>query len=96
MADERVLQRVEDPFFASPSIVRTERPRAWNASTRQLATGWPSRWTVQAPQSPVPHPSFGPGELHPLAERVQQGLVRLDEHFDGSPFTVQLRTCFGT
>src|SRR5712691_11036943 len=44
----------------SPSMVRTERPRVWKASIRQLATGLPSRWTVHAPQSPVPQPSFGP------------------------------------
>ena len=53
------------------------------ASIRQLATGLPSRWTVQAPQSPVPQPSFGPGEPQVLAQGVEQGVVGLDEHLDG-------------
>src|SRR5581483_9834477 len=63
---------------------------------RQLAIGWPSRWTVHAPQSPVPQPSFGP--VRPSVSRnvsssVSYGCTRTST---ASPLTVHWRICFAT
>ncbi len=70
------------PVAARPSMVRTARPRTCMASIRQLATGLPSRCTVQAPQSPVPQPSLGP--VRPSSSRSASSsvVVGLDEHLD--------------
>ena len=43
-----------------PSIVRTSAPSACTASTVQLFTDSPSRWTVQAPQLDVSQPTCVP------------------------------------
>ena len=78
--DERLLHRVQRcRSSASPSMVRTSRPRACIASTRQLATGLPSSCTVQAPQSPVPQPSLVPVRPRDVAHRLEQGVVRLNQ-----------------
>ena len=51
---------VRSPGFASPSTVVTSRLLQEADSTRQVVTGFPSSSMVQAPQSPVPQPSFEP------------------------------------
>src|SRR4051812_41128643 len=79
---------------ASPSTVRTLLPRACIASTRQLATGLPSMWTVQAPQSPVPHPSLAPvrpAVSRTVSSRVWYGWTRSSV---SSPLSVNSRTIF--
>ena len=45
---------------AIPSMVVTSWPAACGARTRQLFTAAPSRWTVQAPHSPVSQPILVP------------------------------------
>ena len=47
---------------ARPSMVVTLRPAARKAGIRQLCTGSPSRWTVQAPQSPASQPFLTPNQ----------------------------------
>ena len=49
------------PFGDSPSIVTT----FWSgcstdSGNTQERIGWPSRWTVQAPQAAIPQPYFVP------------------------------------
>src|SRR5437867_9429140 len=58
--------------------------------------GLPSKCTVHAPQSPVPHPSFGP--VRPIrsrraSSRVSQGWTSTST---GSSLTVQLKACLAT
>ena len=93
--DERVLHRVQRAALASPSIVRTSRPRACIASTRQLATGLPSRCTVHAPQSPVPQPSLGP--VRPSTSRTASSSVSYGwtSTSAGSPLIVQFSSMLG-
>ncbi len=45
-----------------PSMVVTALPCARKAGTRQECTGSPSRWTVQAPQSPESQPFLTPNQ----------------------------------
>ena len=49
-----------DRFFERPSIVVTDFPATAETGVIHALIGWPSRWTVQAPQSPEPHPNFVP------------------------------------
>ena len=48
------------PPRARPSIVRTSAPSTWTASTEHDFTLCPFRWTVQAPQLLVSHPTTVP------------------------------------
>ena len=41
-------------------MVVTLRPRICSADVMQLCTGWPSMYTVQAPQSPASQPFLTP------------------------------------
>src|SRR5919109_5161098 len=54
---------------AKPSIVVTSAPSAWTASTVQLFTASPFRWTVQAPQFVVSQPTCVP--VSPSSSRSQ-------------------------
>ena len=64
------------PFVARPSTVTTSRPSAWAASIRQEVTSRPSTIIEQAPQSPVPQPSFDPvnrSSSRTISSSVQRG-----------------------
>jgi hypothetical protein len=56
--------------------VVTALPAASRVGVVQAVTGWPSIWTMQAPQPPCPQPNFVP--LSPKrADCPEQGLVGL-------------------
>ena len=57
---ERLLDGVERPSRAMPSIVVISDPSACTASTVQDFTDWPSTRTVHAPHDVVSHPTFVP------------------------------------
>jgi len=48
------------PFADNPSIVVMFLPEAWETGVEHDRTAAPSICTVQAPQSPAPHPNFVP------------------------------------
>src|SRR2546425_849305 len=58
------------PRAASPSIVVTRLPAAAEAGVTHERTAAPSRWTVQAPQSAMPHPYLVP--VRPSVSRITQ------------------------
>ena len=58
--EELALQRMQLSPLAMPSMVLIAAPSASAPSTRQEQTSRPSSMTLQAPQSPVPQPSFAP------------------------------------
>ena len=68
------------PCLPSPSIVRTERPAGLHGQDQAARDRLAVQVDRAGPAVAGPAPLLGPGEAEPLAERVQQGLVRLDEH----------------
>src|ERR1700756_803769 len=52
------------PLRDSPSTVVTSDPSAWTANIVQDLTAYPSTRTVQAPQTPVSHPTCVPVNPH--------------------------------
>ena len=75
---ERLLQRRQLVVARVPRRSSPARRRAWTASTAQLFTATPSRWTVQAPQLPVSQPMCVPGEVEVVAEEVDEQAARGD------------------
>ena len=51
-------------------------------STRQEQTNRPFTVTEQAPQSPVPQPSFAPVSRKPVAQHIQQRLIGIADELD--------------
>ena len=68
---ERLLDRVNCPSVASPSIVVTSPPSAWTASTLQDLTLLPFRWTVHAPVAGVA-PDDGAGLSETFTEVLHE------------------------
>ena len=57
---EGALDRWADPGRRAPRPWSPTRPASAAAGSRQLTTGTPSSWTVQAPQTPLPQTSLVP------------------------------------
>src|SRR3546814_15573115 len=70
-----------------PSIVVIALPPTLSTGSRHERTGSPSRWTVQAPHSPRPHPYFVP--VSPTTPRtthhsgIPEGTPTSDRTSDG-------------
>src|SRR6266513_3660906 len=58
------------PLSESPSIVVTFLPATADTGVTHVLTGAPSRWTVQTPQSAMPHPYLVP--VSPSVSRITQ------------------------
>ena len=86
--DERLLDRVEVARrVASPSTVRTSRPSACAARTRQAQTTSPSSHTEHEPHSPCSHAFFEPRRpsySRSIVSRLASAQTSASRH---SPFT---------
>ena len=76
------------PFAERPSIVVTVAPSSSRNGTLQLITARPSTITVHAPQSRLSQAIFGAGEVRRIAQRPQQGRVRIELDSTPCPLSV--------
>jgi len=55
----------------------------------QERTGWPPRWTVQAPHWPMPQPYFRTGKIKDVSNYPQQGHIGWGVYRGGAPIHVE-------
>src|SRR5712692_8038883 len=71
-------------------MVVTLRPATADIWVWQERTGWPSRWTVQAPHSAMPHPNLVPVMPSESRNAQSRGILGLTLMVAGLPLSVNL------
>src|SRR5215207_5237277 len=86
--DPGVLNRLR-ALPPTPSIVVTALPAASEIGVWHERTGWPSRWTVQAPHAAMPHPYFVPVRLRRSLRAQRSGMSGSASTACGVPLIVR-------
>src|ERR1035438_2307365 len=75
-----------------PSMVVTLLPAMVEIGVTQARTGWPFRWTVQAPQSDIPQPNLVPVNPRVSRKTHNSGIAGGTSTARGFPFNANLTT----
>src|SRR4030095_4797219 len=78
------------PDGESPSMVVTDFPATFDTGMLQERNAWPSTWTVQAPQSPMPQPNLVPVSPRVSRSTHSNGICGATSTFCRCPLTVKV------